>query len=62
MFRVFAFLIILLILNVTYLGVTGKHLISGTDIDAFAKNLKLCRDKNWQGDFVSCKNSALILW
>lgn len=38
MFRVFAFLIILLILNVTYLGVTGKHLISGTDIDAFAKS------------------------
>lgn len=37
-FYIFAFIILLMILNVAYLGVTGKHFISGEDIRAFAKS------------------------
>ena len=34
---VFALVIFSLVANIVYLGVTGKHLISGADIATFAK-------------------------
>ena len=35
---VFAFIIILMVLNVIYLGATGKHLVSGANIKEYAEN------------------------
>ena len=35
---VFAFIIILMVLNVIYLGATGKHLVSGDNIKEYAEN------------------------
>lgn len=37
-FRIFALIIVMLVLNVLYLGATGKHLISGNDIRDYANN------------------------
>ena len=35
---IFAVLIFSLVVNILYLGATGKHLISGENIASFAKN------------------------
>ena len=35
---VFALVIFSLVVNIVYLGITGKHLISGSDIKTYAKN------------------------
>ncbi|RHM60606.1 MULTISPECIES: penicillin-binding protein [Coprobacillaceae] len=35
---IFALIICLLISNILYLGITGKHFVSGEDIETFAKN------------------------
>lgn len=34
---VFALVIFSLVVNIVYLGITGKHLISGSDIKTYAK-------------------------
>lgn len=41
---VFAFIIFSLVANIIYTGITGKHLISGNDIAAYAKNRSVKKD------------------
>lgn len=44
---IFAFIIFALICNVVYIGVTGKHFISGNDIAAFAKKRGTKKDTEY---------------
>lgn len=54
---VFALVIFSLVVNIVYLGITGKHLISGSDIKTYAKN----RGKSESIEYATRGSTILVI-
>jgi penicillin-binding protein 2B len=60
-YAIFAFVIFCLVCNIVYIGATGKHLLSGEEIESFAKSRGTTKDimHAQRGEILSSDNEVI---